>query len=441
MNAHVTTMAGPMDPAATDREKARVFKKVGMRILPLLILSYGLAYLDRVNISFAKLQMQSDLGFSEAAYGFGAGIFFLGYVLFEVPSNLLLARIGARRTMSRIMVLWGLASAAMIFVHDEHTFYILRFLLGVFEAGFGSGLLYYLTLWYGRTHRGRVMATVLLASPVAGVVGGPLSTAIMAGSNGALGLAGWQWLFLVEGLPCVALGVVLFLVLCDGPEQAPWLTEAERALIRSDLAEEPGERRHDGFSRALRDPRIYALAFSYFCMIAGLYAVSFWLPTLLRSGGVSETFTIGLLSALPYLVAVMTMQLVARRSDRSGDRYGYSIAGCFIGAAGLAATGAALGNVPVSLAALVVATAAIYSAYTVFWTIPADLLRGTAAAGGIALINSIGLLGGFISPMVIGTIRDATGSLQSGLAAIALALAAGGVVLILLRRRRQTIPA
>ncbi|CAO3425267.1 MFS transporter [Azospirillum endophyticum] len=417
------------------QERNAVFRKVAWRILPILILSYGLAYLDRVNISFAKLQMQSDLGFSEAAYGFGAGIFFLGYVLLEVPSNLLLARIGARRTLSRIMVLWGLASAAMVFVRDEQAFYLLRFLLGVFEAGFGPGMLYFLTLWYGRRRRGQVMASVLLAGPVAGIVGGPLATSIMTGADGALGLAGWQWLFLIEGLPSVLIGILLFLHLSDGPDKAPWLSTRERALIIAEMEPDEAGQRHHRFLDALRSPRIYGLALSYLCMIAGLYAVSFWLPTLLRAGGVADTMAIGFLSAVPYVVAVIAMLLAGRQSDRNGERYGYSVGACLIASAALAVTGGTLGNLPVSLAALTVAAAATYVAYTVFWTIPAELLRGTAAAGGIALINSIGLLGGFLSPTVIGAVRDATGSLQGGLDAVAAGLAFGGVLLLALRRR------
>ncbi|MBP2303403.1 MFS transporter [Azospirillum picis] len=431
-----TTTRLPGEPRADGAlaEQDAVFRKVGWRILPILILSYGLAYLDRVNISFAKLQMQSDLGFSNAAYGFGAGIFFLGYVLLEVPSNLLLARIGARRTLSRIMLLWGLASAAMVFVRNEQAFYILRFLLGVFEAGFGPGMLYYLTLWYGRSRRGQVMASVLLAGPMAGIVGGPLATLIMTGADGSLGLSGWQWLFLMEGLPTVLVGIVLFFCLCDGPDKAPWLNARERALIAAELAADAVAGHQHRFRDALRTPRIYGLALSYFCMIAGLYAVSFWLPTLLHAGGVEDTMTIGLLSSAPYVVAVVTMVLVGRHSDRKGERYRYSVGACLIAAAALAVTGSTLGNLPVSLAALTVATAATYAAYTVFWTIPAELLRGTAAAGGIALINSIGLLGGFLSPTVIGAVRDATGSLQGGLSAIAAGLALGGLLLLALRR-------
>ncbi|PWC39572.1 MFS transporter [Azospirillum sp. TSO35-2] len=420
-------------------EQDAVFRRIGWRILPILILSYGLAYLDRVNISFAKLQMQSDLGFSNAAYGFGAGIFFLGYVLLEVPSNLLLVRIGARRTLSRIMVLWGLASAAMVFVRDEQAFYALRFLLGVFEAGFGPGMLYYLTLWYGPRRRGQVMASVLLAGPVAGIVGGPLATAIMTASDGGLGLAGWQWLFLAEGLPSVLVGLVLFFHLSDGPDKAPWLSARERALIMAEMAPDAVAHHPHRFVEALRTPRIYGLALSYLCMIAGLYAVSFWLPTLLRTGGVADTMTVGFLSAVPYVVAVVAMVLAGRQSDRNGERYGYSVGACLIAAAALAVTGGTLGNLPVSLAALTVATAATYVAYTVFWTIPAELLRGTAAAGGIALINSIGLLGGFLSPTVIGAVRDATGSLQGGLDAIAAGLAFGGLLLLALRRRSRPI--
>lgn len=419
-------------PARPDPMLEMIYRRINLRVLPLLILAYMLAYLDRINIGFAKLQMQHALGLSEAAYGLAAGIFFLGYVLFEVPSNLLLARIGARKTLSRIMVLWGLTSAAMIFVRTETSFYVLRFLLGVFEAGFGPGMLFFLTLWYGRARRARVMASVLLAGPIAGVIGGPLSTMIMTTLDGFYGLSGWQWLFLVEGLPCVFLAAVLYLTLVDSPGQASWLSEAERALVDREVAWR-NTPHHTGFAAILKDPRLYGLAFSYFFMIAGLYAVSFWLPTLLHTTGVDDTMLIGIYSALPYLVSVAAMVMVARHSDRHGERFWHCVIPCLIGAVTLGLVGYELQNLFFALATLTVATAAVYASYTLFWTIPAERLGGQAAAGGIALINSIGLLGGFLSPIVIGNIKTWTGSLQFGLLTIAVGLSFGGLLLIMLR--------
>lgn len=418
--------------ATSVEETDRLYRKVGVRLLPILIVAYMLAYMDRVNISFAKLQMQGELGMSDAAYGFAAGVFFLGYVLFEVPSNLLLVRIGARRTLSRIMVLWGLTSAAMFLVHGPALFYVLRFVLGVFEAGFGPGVLFYLTLWYGRDRRGRIMAYFLLAGPVAGVIGGPVATWILTAADGAYGLSGWQWMFLLEGLPCVLIGLLIFLTLDDKPATAAWLTDRERQIL-SQAVDAGAAARHSGFGSVLRDPRIYGLALSYFCMISGLYAVSFWLPTLLRSAGLHDTLAIGAYSTLPYVAAIAAMVLSAQHSDRSGERRWHSAGACLLAGAALTVVAATLGSFAVSMTALVIATAAAYAAYTVFWAIPPDYLRGTASAGGIAFINSIGLLGGFVSPTMIGAVKDWTGSLSSGLAAIGLLLVAGGAGLALNR--------
>ncbi|SMG53199.1 MFS transporter [Paraburkholderia susongensis] len=424
------SLPAQLDPqlAVTERDVDALYRRIGLRLLPLLALSYMLAYMDRVNISFAKAQMQAHIGLSESAYGFAAGVFFIGYVIFEVPSNLLLVKIGARRTLSRIMVLWGIASASMLFVREPHTFYALRFLLGVFEAGFGPGLLYYLTLWYGPKRRARVMAYLLLASPVAGIIGGPLSTLIMTSLDGVAGLWGWQWLFLVEGTPCVLIGILLFFVLDDGPQHARWLSAKDRQLVAREVSGEKAAR-HSGLAGVARDWRVYALSFSYFCMISGLYAISFWLPTLLRAVGVTRPLAIGFLAALPYIAAVITMVSVAIHSDRSGEQRWHSSISCLIAAALLFVTASNLHNVAVALPALVVATGAIYAGYTVFWAIPANYLKGAAAAGGLAFINSVGLIGGFVSPLIIGRIKDATGSLQAGLSVIAALLALGAVML------------
>lgn len=405
-----------------------LYRRIGWRLLPLLALSYMLAYMDRVNISFAKAHMQTQLGLSESVYGFAAGVFFVGYVIFEVPSNLLLAKIGARRTLSRIMVLWGVAAVSMLFVHEAHTFYVLRFLLGAFEAGFGPGLLFYLTLWYGPERRARVMAYLLLASPVAGIIGGPLSTIVMSALDGTAGLAGWQWLFLVEGAPCVLIGVLLFFILDDGPQMAKWLDEAEKQVVAQHVGA-GGPSRHRGLSGVVRDWRVYALSFSYFCMISGLYAVSFWLPTLLRNAGVKQPLAIGLLAALPYIAAVVTMVAVAAHSDRSGEQRWHSAISCLVAAAMLFVTASNLYDVRIALPALVVATGAIYAGYSVFWAIPGNYLKGPAAAGGMAFINSVGLIGGFVSPLIIGSIKDATGSLQAGLSVIAALIALGAIAL------------
>lgn len=302
-----------------DPRLAPLYRKITWRLLPFLLLCYVFAYLDRINIGFAKLQMQQDIGISDAVYGLGAGIFFLGYVMFEVPSNLLLTRIGARRTISRIMVLWGLTSASMLFVQGEWSFYVLRFMLGVFEAGFAPGMIFYLTYWYSQSRMAGVMAVVMLAGPIGGIVGGPVSAWIMTAFSGAHGLDGWQWMFLLEGLPCVLLGVIAFRYLDDKPAEARWLSAEEKALLAADL-DSRGEHKKHAFAQVLRDPAIYGMALTYFCLICGIYAVSFWLPTLLKLAGVQDTMQIGLYSAIPYMAAAVFMLGFARSSDRMRER-------------------------------------------------------------------------------------------------------------------------
>lgn len=425
-----TTSWNPAQAAGTrPDELAPIYRKINLRILPFLLLCYVFAYLDRVNIGFAKLQMQQDVGISDAIYGLGAGIFFLGYVMFEVPSNLLLARIGARKTISRIMVLWGATSACMLFVHDAHSFYILRFLLGVFEAGFAPGMIFYLTYWYGGARMARVMAFVMLAGPIGGMAGGPLSTWIMTALAGSHGLAGWQWMFLIEGLPCVLLGVIAFWYLDDTPAQARWLSERERKLLASDIgASQDGA--HHSFRTVLKDPRIYALAFGYFCLISGIYAVSFWLPTILKGAGVTSTLAIGMYSAVPYVAAAIFMFVFARSSDKRQERRWHSALLAFLGAGTLAAAALTPDNLTLSLLTITVATASMWAAYTVFWAMPSEYLKGTAAAGGIALINSIGLLGGFVSPTLIGYVKNLTGSMEGGLLSMVVLLVAGGIAIL-----------
>ncbi|WP_367188782.1 MFS transporter [Burkholderia sp. Ed8] len=425
----MSAIPSPQDPVAPGSPAHQaLYRKLNWRLLPFLLLCYTFAYLDRVNIGFAKLAMQSDLGISDAVYGLGAGIFFLGYVLFEIPSNLLLPRIGARKTISRIMVLWGLTSAGMMFVHDETTFYAMRFLLGVFEAGFAPGMIFYLTYWYGQRRMAGVMAVVMLAGPIGGAFGSPLSAWLMTGLSGAHGLAGWQWMFVVEGLPCVLFGVLALKVLSDRPADAKWLTDDEKRLLAAELhATDAG---HHSFGQVVRDPRVYLLAFAYFTIICGIYAVSFWLPSIIKADGVTDTMQIGLYSMIPYVCAAIAMVVIGRRSDRRGERRFHSAVPALIGAIALAVATTANGNLAVSLVGMTIATSMIWAAYTVFWAIPSQYLKGDAAAGGIALINTIGLIGGFLSPTIIGAIHSATGSMAAGLLVMVALLVAGAAVLV-----------
>ncbi|SDV49855.1 MFS transporter [Chitinasiproducens palmae] len=418
-------------PSAARPDLAATYRKIDWRLLPFLMLCYVFAYLDRINIGFAKLQMQRDLGMTDAVYGIGAGIFFLGYMLCEIPSNLLLPKIGARRTLSRIMILWGLTSASMLFVRNEHMFYGLRFLLGVFEAGFAPGMIFYLTYWYSGAKMARVMAVVMCAGPIGGIVGGPMSTWIMTAFAGSHGLAGWQWMFLIEGLPCVVLGVLALRYLDDRPQTARWLDAQEKQVLAEVLTPPSGG--HGSFRQVAKDVRVYVMAVAYFCQICGLYAVSFWLPTILKSTGVTDTISIGLYSSIPYIASIVAMVVFARSSDRRRERRWHAAWSALGAAIALAVAARAGGSLSVSLISMTIATALMWASYTVFWAMPSDYLKGEAAAGGIALINTIGLLGGFVSPTLIGWVRTATGSMEMGLMSMVGLLVLGSVLFMLNR--------
>nr|WP_232624502.1 MFS transporter [Paraburkholderia ginsengisoli] len=419
-------------PGSIDADRlATLYGRLNWRLLPFLAVCYLFASLDRLNVGFAQLQMHDALGFSDAVYGFGAGIFFVGYVLFEIPSNLLLPKIGVRRTISRILVLWGLTSAAMMFVHNATTFYALRFLLGVFEAGFTPGVIFYLTYWYGETRMASAIGTVMLGGALSGVVTGPLSGWLMTAFHGTLGLAGWQWMFLVEGLPCVVLGIVAWRFLVDRPDEARWLSADERDLLTANLGAKRAQ--HHSFRHVLRDVRVWRMSFAYFCIICGLYTVNFWLPSILKSDGVTSTVDIGLYSTIPYLGAIAGMIVFGRSSDRHRERRLHSTLPTLVGALALAAAAAWGGHLALSLTCVTIATMGMWAAYTVFWAIPSDYLKGDVAAGGIALINTIGLFGGFLSPTIIGWARTATGSLAAGLYVMVGLLVIGAVLLFAMR--------
>ncbi|CAI3805819.1 Putative tartrate transporter [Pseudomonas sp. MM221] len=407
-----------------------LYRKIAWKILPLLFVSYIVSYLDRVNIGFAALRMQQDLGFSDAVYGLGAGIFFIGYVLFEVPSNLLLTRIGARRTIMRIMIAWGLVSSSMMFVQTPQQFYIARFLLGVFEAGFFPGIILYLTFWFPARLRGSVIAVFMSAIAIAGVLGGPLSGWIIGAMDGVHGLHGWQWMFLLEGSPAIALGILAALLLIDRPEDAKWLSADERARIAQEV-EAPVAGSSHRLGAVLRDPRVYALALVYFSVMAGLYILGFWLPGMIKGYGVTDPLHIGLLTAVPYLAGGVGMIVIGRHSDAVGERR-WHLASCMVLAAcALVACTWVPGQLVPGLVTLSVAAVGLYASMPLFWTIPTRYLGGQAAAGGIALINSLALFGGFTSPTVLGAVKASTGSLDLGLYVFAGALTLGATVLIL----------
>ena len=414
------------------------YRKVTFKIIPFLFICYVSAYLDRINIGFAQLQMKQALGFSDAVYGLGAGIFFAGYVLFEVPSNLLLEKVGARKTLTRIMLLWGLTSAGMMFVTSPTMFYIMRFTLGAFEAGFFPGMILYLTYWYPANRRCHVMALFLTAVAMAGVIGGPASGWMIGKLHAFNGLDGWQWMFLLEGLPACILGVVAFFYLDDHPEHARWLSQAEKSVIKDQLQRDgnaPLLSKSHSFLHAIKSPRVYMLALVWFTFICGVYVISFWLPLLVREAGVSDPVTIGVLTAIPYGTAVVVMVLTSRHSDRAGERRWHTTICALTGAAGLVAIAQAGADLRVAILLLSVTTAAIFSLQPLFWALATDSLSGTrAAAGTIAFINSLGLIGGFVSPSILGWVKVTTGSLANGLYVMAALLVVGALLTLGFRR-------
>jgi D-galactonate transporter len=433
MGSH--TIAQPLAAAGSTAEEDAIYRKVGWRVLPLLVVCFIFAYFDRVNISFAKLQMQGDLSLSDAAYGLGASIFFVGYFIFEVPSNIIMHRVGAKRWIARIMITWGLASTAMMFVRSETSFYVLRFLVGAAEAGFLPGVILYFTYWFPARRRARINAWFMTSIAISGVIGGPLAGWIMTHFAGMNGWAGWQWLFLLEGLPTVLLGLVVLLLLDNRIEDAKWLGSAEKRLLRANVDREAGQA-EPNFLAALRQQGTALLALIYMFMLMGLYGLTFWMPQLIKNTGITNPLNIGLLTAIPYAAAGIAMLLIGASSDRSGERrwhLGLTVAVGGLGYICSAYFGASTG---LAMAALTVAAVGVIGCLPVFWTLPPKFLTGTAAAGGIALINSIGNLGGIISPYMVGKVHDMTGSTQVGLYVIA-AVTLLAAVLILFALPRQ----
>ena len=421
--------ANPGITAATGNSfEDATYAKVTWRLIPFLFLCYVVAYLDRVNIGFAKLEMLADLKFSETVYGLGAGVFFIGYFLFEVPSNIILHRVGARVWIARIMITWGLLSAAMMFVSTPTMFYVIRFLLGVAEAGFFPGIILYLTYWYPAHRRGRIAALFMTAIPVSGVFGGPLSGWILHGLPGAAGLAGWQWLFILEGLPSILVGVVVFFYLQDGIRHAKWLSEAEKKLLEAHIVTDTKHKADMPLRQVFSNPRVWLLALIYFCFVMGLYGISFWLPTLIKATGVKDPLDIGFLTAIPNAAAVVAMIYVSRRSDQHRERRWHVAVPGILGCVGLILSVIYSDNTVLAIGALTLATVGIISALPVFWSLPTAFLGGTAAAAGIAFINSLGNLSGFVSPYMVGWIKDATHSTNMAMYALAASVLIGGLL-------------
>jgi len=429
-------------PAAphTVSEGDRIYQKITMRLLPILLLCYLLAYLDRINIGFAQVAMSEDLGFSAAVYGFGSGILFVGYLLFEVPSNYVLERIGARKTLARITFLWGLISAGMMFVQTPMQFYVMRFLLGVAEAGFFPGVILYLTYWYPAERRAKIVALFMTPIAFSGFLGGPLSGWIMQNMAGINGWNSWQWMFLIEGLPSVAMAFVVLRFLVDRPGEANWLTEAEKQFIAGAVAVEGGgshNRFRENFVALLKTPSLYALLLAYFSLVCGVVTTASWIPALLKSAYPEGTpMQLGLLTAIPYALGGVGMIWAGRRSDRTQERRWHCTLSLLAGTIGMALLGWGATRLGLAVAAMSIASIGIFAGLPIFWAASTARLDPGTSATGIALISSVGLLGGFLSPIVVGTVRTATGSYAGGLYAIAAVLLLGTVAIFLVLGRR-----
>ncbi|KMN37796.1 MFS transporter [Chromobacterium sp. LK1] len=410
---------------------AALYRKIAWRIMPLLMLCYVAAYLDRVNISFAKLQMSRDLAFSDTIFGLGSGIFFLGYFLFEVPSNLALNRIGARVWIARIMITWGLISAAFAWVETPAAFYTLRFLLGAAEAGFYPGIILYLTYWFPSHRRARMVALFMSAIPLSGIFGSPLSGWIMDGMAGIAGWAGWQWMFVLEAVPAVLLGLVVLRCLEDSAERAHWLTKEEKTRLNAELDADNAHKPPRGSARdAFTDRRVWLMCLIYFCFVMGQYGVTFWLPSFIRNTGVASNLAIGLLSAIPFLAAVLAMNLLGRSADARRERRWHLALPALTAAAGFVAVALFPDSTALSLLALCLAAAGVLSCAPLFWSLPTAFLSGGAAAAGIAIINSVGNLAGFASPFLVGTLKDLTGDNAVSLTLLALCLVIGALAVL-----------
>lgn len=426
---------GIIEASDTPAFEARTYAKVTRRIVPFLMLCYLVAYLDRVNVGFAKLQMSSDLHFSDTVYGLGAGIFFIAYFLVEIPSNIILHRVGARLWMARIMITWGIISSGMAFVTTPTAFYVMRFLLGLAEAGFYPGVILYLSYWYPSHRRGKMFAAFAMAVPLSGLVGGPLSGYLLHTFTGAMGLAGWQWLFFLEGLPSILVGIAAFLVLTDGISKAKWLTAEERALLEARIGVDSAHKADHSLREVFTNGRVWLLTAIYFCLICGFYTVGFWLPTLISSTGIKDPLMIGLLTAIPYAGAVLTMALVSRSADRRRERRWHLAFVAVLGGVGLIAS-ALFGDQPVlAMIGLTLAAMGALSTLPMFWSLPTAFLGGSAAAAGIALINSVGNLAGFAGPYFIGFMKDLTHSTNTGLYTMAGALILGALLTFLVPGR------
>ena len=413
MNPNKTADAVAEKSTGSVQSEEKLYRKVTVRLIPFLFFCYILSYLARVNVGFAKLQMQQDLGMSDAVFGFGMGIFFIGYFLFEVPSNLILQQIGARLWIGPLMIIWGLVSVGFMFVKTPPVFYLLRFLLGAVESGFFPGVVLYLTFWYPGKYRARMISTFMSAIPLSGAVGGPVAGWIMANTLHLDGLTNWQWLLVIMGIPSILVGIVAMVYLDDSPQTAKWLQSAERDLLLQRLAEdEAGKLRHNRSHHTLADafksPQVWLLCGAYFCLLMGNYYVGFWMPQLIKDNFSQSLWKVGLISAIPWGFAAVAMIYWGHHSDVTGERRWHLVVALLVSAFFSVLSGIHVLSPVFGVAVLTLLTAGIMSSLSTFWALPTALLSGSAAAAGIAWINSVGNLGGFVSPYVVGIIRDKT---------------------------------
>lgn len=417
--------------------EAAAYSKVTWRLIPFLFVCYIFCFLDRVNVGFAKLQMQQQLGFSDTVYGLAAGIFFISYFIFEIPSNLLLEKVGPRLWIGRIMITWGIVSSLTMLVNSANTLYIFRFLLGAMEAGFFPGIILYLTYWYPPARRAHITAMFLTAIPVSGVLGGPVSGWILDTFSGVSGLAGWQWLFLLEGVPSVILGIATLWYLDDGIRSARWLSNEEKELLEHHILVEKKEKTRHSLKDSFVEWRVWVFCVVYFCFVAGLYGYNFWLPQMIKSTGIKSAFIVGLLTAIPNAIAIVGMLMAGRSSDRTLERRWHTMAFGLIAGLGLALSAVFGQSTWLAVLAATVGMVGIMSCLSIFWSVPTAILAGTAAASGIALVNSMGNLSGFVAPYMLGYIKDATKSLNLGLYSLAALVVLGAVLVLLFAQRRK----
>jgi MFS family permease len=433
---------GPASESAGSFDEDRVYRKIRWRLMPLLFVCYIVAYLDRVNIGVAKLKMLGDLHFDNAIYAFGASVFFWGYIIFEVPSNLLLEKLGARIWIARIMISWGVVSTAIAFVEPlarlvgmspANMFYLLRFLLGACEAGFAPGVILYLSYWFPSRRQSQALGAFFLALPVGTMLGAPLSGWILDALNGALNLRGWQWMFVLEGLPAAALGGVVLHWLHDRPDNVRWLSDSEKAFVNLNLTQRQSQKRHE-FSAALTDVRIWVLCAIYLAYATGFYGLAFWLPTIIQSAGIKSSFHVGLLTAIPYAISALYMTFHAMHARRTEERRLHTALPVLIGGLALVLSAVWFPNLVISLFFMTIAVSGLMAVMTVIWSLPAGFLSGTAAAAGIAIVSSVGSLSGILGSFVSSVAFELTGTMKSGTYVLGGLMAVSGVIALLAPR-------